>query len=211
MSSNETPRFRLSVVQLLASVLAAATAAVVGSYLGVNGTVIGAAIASLLSVVGTALYSHSLVRTGHHVRAVVPVSARWLPPAPRQPDVEPPAAQRPRTRPIVRIGMAAAVVFVAALAVLTGVELLAGRPVTDLVKGQSANGTTVFGSQQHPTATPTPAVTVTVVPHVVVTTPTVTSTAPAVTVTQTPTTSPSGSTPTAVPTVSPTATTTPSP
>ena len=50
--------------QLVASVLAAVTATVAGSYLGVNGTVIGAAVASVLTVVGNAVYSHSIHRTG---------------------------------------------------------------------------------------------------------------------------------------------------
>lgn len=209
MPSNDSSRFRVSLVQLVASALAAVTAAVAGSYLGVNGTVIGAAVASVCSVVGTAIYSHSLRRTGDRVRSAVPASARWLPdrtepmpiptPVPVAPQRTRLAPRQParRLHPLARVGAAAVIVFAAALGVLTGVEIVAGRPVSDLVSGKTASGTTVFGSQRQQSArptqtgTPTPAVTVTVTPKVVVTTPTVTSTAPAATVTSTP----SGSTP----------------
>jgi hypothetical protein len=200
MPSNDSPRFRLSLVQLVASALAAVTAAVAGSYLGVNGTVIGAAVASVLSVAATALYSHSLQRTGERVRAVVPASSRWIPPRPAAPVQPAPRAGGPRRAPRTAVAaMAALAVFAAALAFLTGVEVVAGRPVSDLLAGKAASGTTVFGStpQLATRSTPDPSVTVTVVPKVVVTTPTVTSTAPAVTVT--PTITPPN-TPTSVPT-----------
>ena len=204
MPSNDSPRFRLSIVQLVASALAAVTAAIAGSFLGVNGTVIGAAVASVLSVAANALYAHSLQRTGDRVRAVVPASTRWLPPRtePSTPPAPAPRAATPRrASPVLVAGMAAVGVFAAALAFLTGLEVVAGRPVSDLVAGKSASGTTVFGSaQQGGVRTPTPSVTVTVVPKVVVTTPTVTSTAPAVTVT--PSTPPASATPTGTPTSS---------
>jgi hypothetical protein len=212
MPTNDSPRFRISLIQVVASALAAVTAAVAGSYLGVNGTVIGAAVASVLSVAGTAIYSHSLQRTGDRVRSVVPVSARWIPERTAQlPPVSPPndgtvvtdRTPRPptsppvrRVHPVARLAAASVLVFAAALGVLTGIELAAGRPVSDLVSGKAASGTTVFGSQvkNSPSTTPVPAVTVTVTPNVVVTTPTVTQTAPAVTVTNTPTVTPSTST-----------------
>lgn len=214
MPPNDSSRFRISLVQLIASGLAAVTAAVAASYLGVNGTVIGAAVASVLSVAGTAVYSHSLQRTGQRVRSAVPVSARWLPDRTEPLPIAPPSAMAPaptaafpvpgagivpqprRLHPLARLAAASVIVFAAALGVVTSVELAAGRPVSDLISGKSASGTTVFGSQVRQTTsnTPVPAVTVTVTPNVVVTTPTVTQTAPAVTVTNTPTVSPSAST-----------------
>lgn len=205
MPSNDSPRFRLSLVQLVASALAAVTAAVAGSFLGVNGTVIGAAVASVLSVAATALYSHSLQRTGDRVRSVVPASSRWIPPRPAiAADPAPAPAPVRRTPRGAVAALAAVAVFAVALAFLTGLEVVAGRPVSDLLAGKTASGTTVFGStpQLATRSTPTPSVTVTVVPKVVVTTPTVTSTAPAVTMT--PTTSPTGT-----PTIAPTGTTAP--
>jgi hypothetical protein len=207
MPSNDSSRFRISLIQVVASALAAVTAAVAGSYLGVNGTVIGAAIASVLSVAGTAIYSHSLQRTGDRVRSAVPASTRWIPERTAPLSLAPlpgPAATTETTQlartsqpsrrvhPLARLAAASVLVFAAALGVLTGVELAAGRPVSDLVSGKSASGTTIFGSQlkQSTSNTPVPAVTVTVTPNVVVTTPTVTQTAPAVTVTNTPTVTP---------------------
>ena len=94
------------------------------------------------------------------------------------------------------------------------VELAAGKPLSDIVRGQS-------GVRHHRSAatppgrldrTPTPVTTVTVTPSVVVTTPTVTQTAPPVTSTVTPTvtTSPT-STPSSTPSSAPGATGTPTP
>jgi hypothetical protein len=163
------PRLQLTVTQVVASVLAAVTATVAASFLGVSGTVIGAAVASLLTVVGNAVYAHSLHRTKARVSTVTgPVLWR-------------------------RIALTATGLFAVVLAVMTGVELVSGRPVSDLVRGTAGAGTTVFGSSQRAagadTGTPAPQMTITrtVVPKVVITTPTVTRTAPVVTVTPTPT------------------------
>ncbi|QYC43660.1 hypothetical protein Nocox_30380 [Nonomuraea coxensis DSM 45129] len=64
----EQRNFELSVPQILGSALAAVTAAVAASFLGVAGTVIGAAVMSVASTVGTAVYTHYLKRTGERVR-----------------------------------------------------------------------------------------------------------------------------------------------
>jgi hypothetical protein len=68
----EAPGVKISLIQVVATALAAITATVVASFLGVAGTVAGAAVASTMSVVGTAVYSHSLRRTRERVRTVVP-------------------------------------------------------------------------------------------------------------------------------------------
>ena len=189
--TTKPPRLQISATQLIASALAAVTATFAASYLGVSGTVIGAAIASVVTVTGNAVYGHSLHRTSERVRTVVPTRARWLPPA-KQDDVapaDPPKATSPFTR---RLAIASVAVFAAVLAVVTSVEVVAGRPLSDLLRGTSGQGTTVFGPQHQArgksTPTPTaPTVTQTVVPKVVVTTPTVTQTAPPATKTTTPT------------------------
>jgi hypothetical protein len=233
------PRLQLSATQLVASALAAVTATIAASFLGINGTVIGAAIASVLTVAGNAIYSHSIHRTRERVRTAVPVTARRGmsdPTGPRYPTarltITPPSAAPVRSGavptdggpvepvPAARaehrgttghrlrnLGFATAGVFVAVLTLLTSVELVAGRPISDLLHGRSsAGGTTVFGARTStaPTSTPLPATTVTqtVVPKVVTSTPTVTSTAPAVTVTPTVTATPTA-TPTAGPTTAP--------
>jgi hypothetical protein len=194
---------QLTATQIAASVLAAVTATVAASFLGVNGTIIGAAVASVVSVVGNAVYSHSIHRTRERVGVVSP-AMRWMTPATLP--AEPPAlAARPRVEagnsdisPSAgrgrwrRAGLAAAGVFVAVLTLLTSVEVVSGRPLSDLLRGTSGSGTTVFGSSQHvgsTVSTPSGTVTVTqtVVPKVVTQTPTITQTAPAVTVTPTPT------------------------
>ncbi|WP_043634560.1 hypothetical protein [Nonomuraea candida] len=61
-------KFELTGPQIAGSALAALTAAVAASYLGVAGTVIGAALVSACTTVGTAVYTHYLARTGEKVR-----------------------------------------------------------------------------------------------------------------------------------------------
>ncbi|MDT4924080.1 MAG: hypothetical protein QOG01_1793 [Pseudonocardiales bacterium] len=218
------PHLELSGTQLAAAALAAVTATIAGSYLGVSGTVIGAALASVLTAVGNAVYGHSLRSTRDRVREVVPVG-RFAPrtgpplttmatrPAVRaeQPPVLPMPAPRLRAPGRWRsIAIGAVTVFAAVLAVVTSIEIVAGRPLSDLLRGNDGTGTSVFGAsnqtQQGGGSGATPTVTKTVIPLVVVTTPTVTQTAPAVTKTATPTaTATTTSTPTA-PVTSPAAT-----
>ncbi|WP_433517265.1 hypothetical protein ACQP2T_17940 [Nonomuraea sp. CA-143628] len=66
--SGEQRKFELSLPQIAGSALAAVTAAVGASYLGVGGTVIGAALMSVASTVATAVYTHYLKRTGEKVK-----------------------------------------------------------------------------------------------------------------------------------------------
>jgi hypothetical protein len=221
------PHFGLSATQLIAAALAAITATVAGSYLGVSGTVVGAAVASVLTAIGNAVYGQSLRSTRD--RVLVPVT-RHIPGVPTvtttvalpttsgaapmrrpRPSSVPPTLPAPRPRssrfaPWRRAAFGAIGVFVVIMAVVTGVELVAGRPVSDIARGDSGGGTSVFGAHTVTTRTvspaTTPTVTVTVTPKVVVTTPTVTKAAPTVTRTS------SG---TATATVSPSATSTSTP
>jgi hypothetical protein len=170
----ETPKSKpqLSVTQILASVLAAVTATFAASYFGVSGTIIGAALASVVTVVGNAVYSHSIQRTGERVRNAVPIpvwpplnaraaTARHVPPAP------PETAALPGSRgPVLgwrHAAVAAAGLFLVIAGIVTGIELAAGRPLANLVHDRSGSGTSLFGGS-HPTssttpATPTPAAT----------------------------------------------------
>lgn len=68
--SNEQ-KFSLSATQVAASMTAAVTAALVGSRLGVAGTVIGAGLASVISVVGGAIIGHSILLTRKQVKRAV--------------------------------------------------------------------------------------------------------------------------------------------
>jgi hypothetical protein len=65
----------LSIPQIVAGALAAATAAILGSFLGVAGTIGGAAVASIISTVGSSLYQRSLERTRDAVKDRLVVNA----------------------------------------------------------------------------------------------------------------------------------------
>lgn len=67
----EQQRFTLSATQVMASMAAAVTAALVGSRLGVAGTVVGAGLASVISVVGGAIFGHSILLTRKRVKRAV--------------------------------------------------------------------------------------------------------------------------------------------
>lgn len=60
---------QLSGSQIIASVLATLTGAVAASYLGVAGTLVGAAVGSIASTLGTAVYKHYLERSQERLRA----------------------------------------------------------------------------------------------------------------------------------------------
>ncbi|GII76398.1 hypothetical protein Sru01_13800 [Sphaerisporangium rufum] len=62
-------RLDLSTPQIAGSALAAASAAVAASFLGVHGTVIGAALASVGTTVGGTVYTHYIKRTRDRFRA----------------------------------------------------------------------------------------------------------------------------------------------
>ncbi|TGJ95678.1 hypothetical protein DLJ96_14305, partial [Actinotalea fermentans ATCC 43279 = JCM 9966 = DSM 3133] len=61
----------LSVTQVVASALAAVSSTVLLSYLGVAGTIIGAGVASVLTIVGNNLYTRSILRTRRQMRAAM--------------------------------------------------------------------------------------------------------------------------------------------
>lgn len=58
----------LSGTQVIASVLATLSAAVAASYLGVAGTLVGAAVGSVVSTMGTEIYKHYLQRSQERLR-----------------------------------------------------------------------------------------------------------------------------------------------
>ena len=222
---DEPPRhfIDLSATQLAGGALAAATAAWLGSRLGLAGTLAGAIIASLLTATASAVYTASLRRGRERVRAAV---ERVRPPAstdtsvgrkPTPASAAGRSAARPRSvapqsprgsgRRFGRLGartvlVAAAAVFVTALAGITGVELVTGHALS------GGRGTTVqqVGGDQPKSRPTTPGPTA---PKVA----TSTSTAPApnatvtvtATATPTPAPTPTGSAdPTPTPTGSPT-------
>jgi hypothetical protein len=203
-TATRKPDIRLS--QLIATALAAITAAFLGSRLGTAGTIIGAGVASTVSTVAGALYQHSLDRTSRTVRSRV-THARTgeldNPAAPESSTVEetvlvrPPDAPRRRPRWGVAIALTA-LVFVIGMGVVTGVELLKNGPISG-----GSNGTTVGSLFGQPTQRSTSTSPPTPTPSTATTTPTTTrptTTAP----TTTPTTTTAPPTSTAATTTAPT-------
>ncbi len=160
---------------MLGSAAAAMTAAYLGSRIGVVGTILGAALASVVSAVAGAAYTASLRRTRELVRGR---STR--------------TPQESRRWHWGHVAGAAAVVFAATLGAVTGIELINGHSF------DGTRGTTVGGST--PAATPSPTPTRPATPRPTVT-PSPTTEPTPVTPSETPTPS---ATPTAVePTASP--------
>jgi len=181
----EPEKLGLSATQLVASGLAAMSATVAASFFGVAGTVIGAALGSIISVIGNAVYSYSLRRTRRRVRtlqvAVVqrlaphpgevvppglpPTGAAEVPvavPNASEPATEgnPPASGSPR-RPLVlrprSLAVAGAGVFLAVLAATTGFELASGQPLSATVTGKHGSGVSIGGgSSKKSTVSPSP-------------------------------------------------------
>jgi hypothetical protein len=70
----EGRRIEMSATQVIASMLAAVTGAVAASDLGIAGTVIGAAVMSVASTAGAAVYKHYIGRSGQRLRAAAEVA-----------------------------------------------------------------------------------------------------------------------------------------
>jgi hypothetical protein len=151
---------RPSLIQVAASALAAVSAAVIASLFGVAGTMIGAAVASVVTTVGVALYSESLHRTHAGIRRAGRQLAR-LPMlgAPEDRSVGTggmpllPDHLNPRRGPARRrwlrwstVAATVVAVFAIAMGVVTVVELIGQQPVAALVGGSSQSGTTTIGS-----------------------------------------------------------------
>ena len=77
---SDRPRIELNTVQVVASMAAAVTGAVLTSYLGDGGTIVGTAVGSGASTAGFAVYKHYLARTKEKVTPVIVQRARqWGP------------------------------------------------------------------------------------------------------------------------------------
>jgi len=140
----------LSATQVLASGLAAASATVAASYFGVAGTVIGAALGSVISVVGGAIYTYSIRQTRNRVRQTldVAVSQRFSVRSPSVADRQPLPARLRSALPALnprRLALVAAGLFLLVLAATTGFELASGQPLAATVSGKHGSGTSLDG------------------------------------------------------------------
>jgi hypothetical protein len=203
----KSKRTQLSPVQVAASALAAVSSAVVASFFGVAGTLIGAALASVIATVSGALYTESLTKTNTKLKRVL--TGRSATPRSTSPaagedpatralpvHLDPRRAPAQRRRPRwSRVAVYAVAVFVVAMGIVTGIELIGQKPVSALVGSSSPSDTTTLGeltnSSSHrattPTAPSTPATTAPATPTA--------DNSPA-----TPTTSPGAGSPSATPT-----------
>ncbi|MDI2128701.1 hypothetical protein [Yinghuangia seranimata] len=148
-------RVDLNGTQVAASALAAVSSAFLLSTLGVAGTVIGAAIASVVATVGSAVYVHVFRRTGDQLRdarAYIATPSNAVSNAPLPPDLEKtrvlpvfdpntygtqapsaPTAEPARGRTwLVRSAVAALAVFAIAMTAITVVEVGTGRSFASL-------------------------------------------------------------------------------
>ena len=148
---------QLSATQVAAGALAAVSSAVVASFFGLAGTLIGAALASVISTVSAALYSSSLQKTNEKLRrargqqtvaektdTVAPAApATQVLPAHLDPRRAPDRRPRPRWA---KIAVYATAVFVLAMGIVTGIELIGQRPVSALVGGTETSRTTTLSA-----------------------------------------------------------------
>ncbi len=94
---NDRPRIELNTVQVVSSMGAAVTGAVLTSYLGDGGTILGTAVGAGVSTAGFAVYKHYLVRTKEKVAPVIVEHARqWNPTTQASGHAAPGAAQPAR-------------------------------------------------------------------------------------------------------------------
>ncbi|MDT4994424.1 MAG: hypothetical protein QOH97_4316 [Actinoplanes sp.] len=159
----------INVPKILAGALAAVCAAVVGSFLGVAGTLIGAAVASVVGSVGTEIYERSLKHGAHKLQTLAPTFIK-APAAVGTPAVAAATSEddlpshtlpeQARSQQIRwgHVAAAAGAVFVLAMAGIWLAEKALGEPIAAAV-GASGNtsGTTLGNVGKSPRATPQPA------------------------------------------------------
>jgi hypothetical protein len=204
---------QLRVPKLLAGALAAVSGAVVASFFGIEGTLIGAALVSLLVAPAEALYTHSLA-SAHRVarRSLVRRVGEQAGASQEGTSQEGTSQAHPQPIRWQRVAVAAVAAFGLAVGAITGVEAVANQPLASLVgsrprpEGSTSVGAVVGGADRSaPPATRAPATSTTSTspsgPAPTTTAPVVvpTTTAPAATVpssTAVPTTAPSTQPPT---------------
>jgi hypothetical protein len=135
-SDDTTRKADLNLSRVAAAALAAVTAALVGSRLGAEGTLIGAGAASVVTTVATAIYQASLERSQERVRSLAhrtrPAAAAQSPDQPSE-----------RLRRLSKLSWGAVVLgafggFVLAMMAITGFEWASGGAV-----GGNGKGTTI--------------------------------------------------------------------
>ncbi|GIE77793.1 hypothetical protein Aph02nite_37430 [Actinoplanes philippinensis] len=156
MSEQAAGRFwsGIDVPKTIAGTLAAVSAAVLGSFLGVAGTLIGAALASLISSIGTEIYHRSINHGTKQLQSAFMIA----PAAVGTPAVEAASeaaasetetAEDTGTKPERRIHWKRVVLvtgafFLLGMGVLTTAELFAGRSAADVTSGRDTGSPTIL-------------------------------------------------------------------
>lgn len=162
----------IDIPKTIAGVLAAISAAVVGSFLGVAGTLVGAAVASIIGSVGTEIYQRSIHRGAKKLQTIAPTFIK-VPAAIGTPEVaaatEADSPSHTVAEPVKRqirwgrIAMIAGALFVLAMGSLTVAELVSGKSAASWTGNGNGSTTTFSGvvksSEKKTTPTPTPAAT----------------------------------------------------
>jgi hypothetical protein len=132
---------QLRIPKLLAGALAAVSGAVVASFLGVEGTLIGAAMVSLLVAPAEALYTHSLA-SAHKVARRSLVRRVGEQAGASEEGASQAGASQAQPQPIrwQRVAVAAVLAFGIAVVAITGVEAVANQPLASLVGSRSQQG-----------------------------------------------------------------------
>jgi hypothetical protein len=157
-----TRKTNLNLTHVAAAALAAVTAAVLGSELGVTGTLVGAGGASVITTIGTAVYQASLERSRERVRSL----AQRTQPSPTAPlgdkQLTNSAGRGPQPRDRSRrftplrwgsVAMGTLGGFVLAMMVITGFEWASGETV-----GGNGTGTTIGQVVNNPSGPQKPAI-----------------------------------------------------
>ncbi|MBO3742809.1 hypothetical protein [Actinoplanes flavus] len=146
MSQQAQGRFwsGIDIPKTVAGTLAAVSAAVAGSFLGVAGTLIGAAVASLISSIGTEIYHRFIDRGTRRLHSAFTVAPAAAGTPPVEAAGEPPSGDEPRRVHWKRVGLAAAAFFALGMGTLTTAELFAGRSAADVTNGRDTGGPTIL-------------------------------------------------------------------
>lgn len=139
----------LSITGLVAGAAATITSTVAASYFGVGGTLIGAAVVSVLSTVGASVYQHFLDRGKARLAAKIPLRVPAGGESAEPPEDAPASNGRPWPRWWALCG-AATLIFLAVMGLVTTFEVVTGKPLANTVRGRAGHGTSV-----HPVRTVT--------------------------------------------------------
>ncbi len=132
MTRHQQPRrLELSPAQIAGSALAAMSGAFFASWAGTTGTLVGAALGSMIATVGAATYTWSLRRTSDAVRRTAGQVRQGYPSGAR------------RDLPWTRLALASLAVMVAAMTGITALEALTGHSVSSYTGGSQRHGTTI--------------------------------------------------------------------